>query len=127
MLGDMMRFMLDDNHLDFIPLSNEISYLKNYIALQKLRIQDSDQINISEHITVDDCGYQISPMLLIPLVENAFKHGIDLNERSWISIELTCDKTGIYLKRVRNSLHGAETNDPEKSTRALASKTSGNG
>jgi len=113
MLGDMMRFMLDDNHLDFIPLSNEISYLKNYIALQKLRIQDSDQINISEHITVDDCGYQISPMLLIPFVENAFKYGINLNERSWISIELTCDKTGICLK-VRNSLHSAETNDPEK-------------
>lgn len=50
MLGDMMRFMLDDNHLDFIPLSNEISYLQNYIALQKLRIQDSDEIDISEKI-----------------------------------------------------------------------------
>jgi two-component system LytT family sensor kinase len=113
MLGDMMRFMLDDNHLDFIPLDNEISYLKNYISLQKLRIQDSDQINISENITIDDCTHQIIPMLLIPFVENAFKHGINLNEQSWISIELTCNKTNICLK-VRNSLHSAESNDPEK-------------
>jgi two-component system LytT family sensor kinase len=113
MLGDMMRFMLDDNHLDFIPLSNEISYLQNYIALQKLRIQDSDQIDISEKITIDDCTHQIIPMLLIPFVENAFKHGIDLNQKSWINIALTCDSKQINLK-VRNSLHQGETNDPEK-------------
>lgn len=113
MLGDMMRFMLDDNHLDFIPLSNEISYLRNYIALQKLRIQDSDEIDINEKITVDDCKHQIIPMLLIPFVENAFKHGIDINQKSWISIVLTCDNNSIRLS-VRNSLHTADANDPER-------------
>jgi len=113
MLGDMMRFMLDDNHLDFIPLNNEINYLQNYISLQKLRIQDSEQIVISENITIDDCSHQIIPMLLIPFVENAFKHGIDLNKKSWINIDLTCDHNSISLK-VKNSLHQQETNDPEK-------------
>ncbi|MCW3119307.1 MAG: hypothetical protein JWM28_3389 [Chitinophagaceae bacterium] len=112
-LGDMMRFMLDDNHLDFIPLSNEISYLQNYIALQKLRIQDSEGIEISEKITADNCTYEIIPMLLIPFVENAFKHGIDINQKSWISIVLTCDHKGISFN-VRNSLHQADTNDPER-------------
>jgi two-component system LytT family sensor kinase len=113
MLGDMMRFMLDDNHLDFIPLENEINYLRNYITLQKLRIRDSDQIDINENIIVADCNYQIIPMLLIPFVENAFKHGIDLNKKSWINIDLTCDHDSIRLK-VRNSLHQQESNDPEK-------------
>jgi two-component system LytT family sensor kinase len=113
MLGDMMRFMLDDNHLDFIPLDNELNYLRNYIALQKLRIQDSANIDINEQITVEDCNYQIIPMLLIPFVENAFKHGINLNERSWIKINLTCSHDNIRLE-VRNSLHLKETNDPEK-------------
>lgn len=112
-LGDMMRFMLDDNHMDFIPLSNEISYLQNYIALQKLRIQDSDDIVISEKITVDNCTHEIIPMLLIPFVENAFKHGIDINQKSWISIVLTCDQKGIWLN-VRNSLHKVDANDPER-------------
>jgi hypothetical protein len=113
MLGDMMRFMLDDNHLDFIPLSNEISYLQNYIALQKLRLQDSDGIEISEKITIDNSDYEIVPMLLIPFVENAFKHGIDINQKSWISVILTCDQKGIWFN-VRNSLHKADTNDPER-------------
>jgi sensor histidine kinase YesM len=112
-LGDMMRFMLDDNHLDFIPLNNEISYLQNYIALQKLRIQDSDDIEISEKITVDNCTHEIIPMLLIPFVENAFKHGIDINQKSWISIVLTCDQKGICFN-VRNSLHKVDINDPER-------------
>jgi len=113
MLGDMMRFMLDDNHLDFIPLSSEISYLQNYIALQKLRIRDSEEIDINEKITVDNCTHEIIPMLLIPFVENAFKHGIDINQKSWISIVLTCDHKGIWFN-VRNSLHQADANDPEK-------------
>ncbi|MFI5158205.1 MAG: sensor histidine kinase, partial [Sphingobacteriales bacterium] len=113
MLGDMMRFMLDDNHLDFIPLNNEISYLRNYISLQKLRIQESDQIDISEEIANDDCAHQIIPMLLIPFVENAFKHGIDMNQRSWINIVLICDNDMIRLN-VKNSLHNTGANDPER-------------
>lgn len=113
MLGDMMRFMLDDNHLDFIPLSNEISYLQNYIALQKLRIQDSDEIDISEKFAIDNCTHEIIPMLLIPFVENAFKHGIDVNKKSWINIVLSCDDKRICLS-VRNSLHTADANDPER-------------
>jgi two-component system LytT family sensor kinase len=113
MLGDMMRYMLDDNHLDFIPLNNELNYLKNYITLQRLRVQDSSQIEIRESIAVEDCNLQIVPMLLIPFVENAFKHGINVNERSWIDINLTCSYKSICLK-VRNSLHLQEMDDPEK-------------
>lgn len=113
MLGDMMRFMLDDNHLDFIPLSSEISYLQNYIALQKLRIQDSDEIDISEKFTVDSCTHAIIPMLLIPFVENAFKHGINSNEKSWINILLTCDDNSIRF-RVKNSIHKDDANDLER-------------
>jgi two-component system LytT family sensor kinase len=112
MLGDMMRFMLEDNHLDFIPLSNEIGYLQNYIALQKLRVQESEGIEINEKINIENCAYDIVPMLLIPFVENAFKHGIDMNQKSWISIVLTCDQKSIWFN-VRNSLHQADLNDPE--------------
>lgn len=113
MLGDMMRFMLDDNHQDFISLDNEINYLKNYIALQKLRIQDSEGIEITEEFSIENCNYEIIPMLLIPFVENAFKHGIDINKKSWISILLRCDQGGICFK-VRNSLHPIDPNDPER-------------
>jgi sensor histidine kinase YesM len=112
-LGDMMRFMLHENTLDFIPMEKEIGYLKNYIALQKLRIQTSPDIIIEDNITTEHCAHQIVPMLLIPFVENAFKHGISLSEKSWIKIKLVCDDDGISFE-VRNSLPQLAGNDPEK-------------
>ena len=112
-LGDMMRFMLHDNHQDFIPMSNEISYLKNYISLQKLRIQHSPLITIDEAINEQNCNHVIVPMILIPFVENAFKHGIHSNEKSWIRIKLECDKNSIRFE-VRNSVHRLQAHDPEK-------------
>lgn len=112
MLGDMMRFMLHDNHLEKIPLRKEIEYMKNFISLQKLRIQSSNQITIETNLS-NDCDHDIGPMLLIPLVENAFKHGISLRHPSWIKIELICDPTMLQFV-VRNSIHVSSTNDPEK-------------
>lgn len=112
-LGDMMRFMLHENTLDFIPMEKEIAYLKNYIALQKLRIQTSPDIVIEDNITTEHCAHQIVPMLLIPFVENAFKHSISLDEKSWIKIKLVCDNDGISFE-VRNSLPQLAVNDPEK-------------
>lgn len=112
-LGDMMRFMLRDNHLDFIPMSSEIAYLNNYISLQKLRIQVAENIAIETNINEDNYGHLIAPMLLIPFVENAFKHGINPLEKSWIKINLSCDKQQIYFE-VRNSIFPTTDNDPEE-------------
>ncbi|MDJ1495107.1 histidine kinase [Cytophagaceae bacterium DM2B3-1] len=112
-LGDMMRFMLHENNQDFISMHREIEYLKNYISLQKLRIHPSSAIEIEDTIDSQYCNHTIAPMLLIPFVENAFKHGISLNERSWIKIKLECDQETIRFE-VRNSMHLHKSNDPEK-------------
>lgn len=112
-LGDMMRFMLDENNLDFIPMSRKIEYLKNYISLQKLRIQYSPHILIEDSIDEKHCDHSIAPMILIPFVENAFKHGISLTEKSWIKIKLECEEKSIRFE-VRNSMHPGQDNDPEK-------------
>jgi len=111
-LGDMMRFMLHENNLDFIPVAKEIEYLENYIALQKLRMQVSPDIIIEDTITAGDCDHQIAPMLLIPFVENAFKHGISITEPSWIRVKLNCDEN-IVTFEVRNSVYKKPDNDPE--------------
>jgi two-component system LytT family sensor kinase len=103
-LGDMMRFMLEENTQDFISMEKEIDYLKNYISLQKLRIQSSPGIVIEDNIEEVKCSHQVAPMLFIPFVENAFKHGISLKERSWISIQMECSATEIRFE-VRNSVH----------------------
>jgi len=103
-LGDMMRFMLEEDTQDFIPLDREISYLENYIALQLLRTPPSPTLCIEATIPPLSCPQQIAPMLLLPFIENAFKHGISLKEPSWVRIQLHCDAEHIRFE-VRNSLH----------------------
>jgi two-component system LytT family sensor kinase len=105
-LGDMMRFMLYDNLQDSIPLSKEIHYMRNYIDLQKLRTLASDKIRIDTSLEEAACQHSIAPMLLIPFVENAFKHGISLIRPSWIKVSLTCTPDRVYFD-VYNSLHAS--------------------
>lgn len=111
-LGDMMRFMLQENNRDRIPLSKEIAYLHNYIELQRMRLDESHGIDIRVTIQASEREIYLAPMLLIPFVENAFKHGISLRNPSWIYITLTLDATQLYFK-VHNSLHARHANDPE--------------
>ncbi|WP_160718148.1 sensor histidine kinase [Chitinophaga solisilvae] len=112
-LGDMMRFMLHDNNLEKIPLDKEVAYLQNYISLQRLRVMSSPDILIEVNIDESQCHHDIAPMLLIPFVENAFKHGISLRNRSRIVISLSCNEHQVFFD-VYNSVHPRPDNDPER-------------
>lgn len=112
-LGDMMRFMLQENMEDKISLAREIEYLNNYIALQRLRTDALPTVDIDASIDVPVDLYQISPMLLIPFVENAFKHGISFREPSNIKVALEL-KDGVLYFDIENSRHVKSENDPEK-------------
>jgi two-component system, LytTR family, sensor kinase len=112
-LGDMMRFMLQENMQETISLAREIDYLNNYISLQRLRTDTSPNIQINTSIHDRENGYPIAPMLLIPFVENAFKHGISFREPSHIKITLEIKDNTLYFD-VYNSKHARQENDPEK-------------
>ena len=112
-LGDMMRFMLQENMQDKISLAREIDYLNNYISLQKLRTDTNPIVNIEAHIEQPVTGVQIAPMLLIPFVENAFKHGISFREPSHIKVTLEVRDNVLYFD-VYNSKHQKQETDPEK-------------
>jgi two-component system, LytTR family, sensor kinase len=112
-LGDMMRFMLQENIREKISLSREIDYLQNYISLQKLRTDPSPGVQIQTEIRDSENPFRIAPMLLIPFVENAFKHGISLRETSEIKISLEIKNNTLYFD-VSNSKHTRPQNDPEK-------------
>ncbi|MEC5142025.1 histidine kinase [Chitinophaga sp. 212800010-3] len=107
-LGDMMRFMLEENHADRIPVEKEINYLKNYIALQQLRLPVSEKISIDVAIDTDEQAEEIVPMLLIPLIENAFKHGVSLQENTAIRIRLRLIKGRLQLD-IQNTIHAKVT------------------
>ncbi len=113
MLGDMMRFMLHENLQQKILLSREIEYMRNFIELQTLRTSASPNISIETKIQDVLSDKFIAPMLLIPFVENAFKHGISLKHRSWIRITLHTSGNNLYFD-VYNSIHAKKEQDPEK-------------
>lgn len=112
-LGDMMRFMLQENMQATIPLAREVDYLNNYISLQKLRTEPSPSIQIQVEIQHPIRPMQIAPMLLIPFVENAFKHGISFREPSHIIISLELQGDTLHFD-VHNSKHDRQGSDPEQ-------------
>lgn len=72
--SDVLRYMLYEADADTVLLAKEINYLENYVELQKLRVEEGADIRFEIEGIVDT--QQIAPFLLIPLVENGFKHGI---------------------------------------------------
>ena len=74
-LSELMRYTIYECKAPFVPLSKEVKYLENYIALQQIRQHDDHQIVFNQR--TDAMDIQVAPMLFIVLVENAFKHGVD--------------------------------------------------
>ena len=73
-LSEMMRYMLYECNEPLVPLRKEINYLQNYLELERLRQRDNIEIEFTVGGTVAD--QQVAPLLLIPFLENAFKHGV---------------------------------------------------
>jgi LytS/YehU family sensor histidine kinase len=85
-LSSIMRYMLYDATTDKVLLEKEIEYLKSFIELQKLRLRQQDFVEIAIHGNPN--GRTIAPMLLIPFVENAFKHSSKNSPHPGIRINL---------------------------------------
>ena len=118
-LGSMMRFMLRENTQEKISLVRDLEYLNNYIALQRLRTDTNPNIKIQIAIQQEvDSAVQIAPMLLIPFIENAFKHGISLREESHVRISLELKNSILYFD-VFNNKHVRSDNDPEKHSNGI--------
>lgn len=92
-LSELLRFLLHDTSGDTIAISKEVEFIENYIELNKLRFDDDDAIDILFTTEGDLDNVQIAPALLIPFVENAFKHGIDIYNPSFVKIHLTVTNT----------------------------------
>lgn len=105
-LSSMMRYMLYEANEERVPLQKEMEHLHSFIALQKLRSKKQEIVHL--HTEGDIESQDIAPLLLIPLVENAFKHGDFL--RSPVEIKLSVSP-GVLLFKVRNSRSTAQSKD----------------
>ncbi|HXB40122.1 MAG TPA: histidine kinase [Bacteroidia bacterium] len=96
-LSNLMRYMLYESDEETVNLKREIEYLKSYIDIQKVRF--GDKINIVFDVPKDVPDKSIEPMLLIPLIENAFKHGAVINKPEIIiAISFAKDQLQLAVK-----------------------------
>ncbi|MEC7755560.1 MAG: histidine kinase [Bacteroidota bacterium] len=100
-LSELLDYMLYECNADKIPLSKEVRLLQGYIELEKIRY--GERLNVSFNMTKENGEKMIAPLVILPFVENAFKHGASEElEDSWISIDIASKDKSLTLK-VENS------------------------
>jgi two-component system LytT family sensor kinase len=95
-LSALMRYMLKDSNAGKVLLTQEIDYLQNFIDLQRLRYADGGYVDF--HYSSDRDSYMIAPLLLIPFVENGFKHGVVNDALHPLSISVTAFENRLDLE-----------------------------
>lgn len=112
-LSSLMRYMLYEADEEKVSLEKEMDYLQSYIDLQQQRFGKKVQVNV--HMRTMDNQYQLEPMLLIPFVENAFKHGTGMIEDAQIDIDLEAEKN-ILKFTVSNKYNPASVEIKDKTS-----------
>ncbi len=100
-LSDLLNYMLYECTADKVLIEKEIKLLKDYISLEKIRY--GERLNISLNILGNAEGMQVAPLMLLPFVENSFKHGVSEEmDEAWVSIDIELKEDRLTLK-VENS------------------------
>lgn len=108
-LSGLLDYMIYKSNDKFVPLSKELEILESYIELEELRY--NKRLDLVHRLSGETAGYQIAPLILLPFIENSFKHGAS-NDRSnpKIRIELNTHKEFLQLN-VANSIKGKTEKD----------------
>ncbi|RYY39952.1 MAG: two-component system sensor protein [Chitinophagaceae bacterium] len=94
-LSNLLRFMLYEGDKSLVPLHREFKLLRDYMALEEQRY--GNKLDLSIDLPQDTAGLQIAPLMLLPYVENCFKHGAsELLDQPWISLQVQLD--GDWMK-----------------------------
>jgi sensor histidine kinase YesM len=109
-LSDMLRFMLYECNQPLVPLSKELKMIQDYISLEQIRYDDRLDVHID--LPDDTAGLGITPLLLLPLVENCFKHGTShMIDQPWLSLQVTLEQGNMHVK-----LMNGKTNEKSKTS-----------
>lgn len=115
-LSSLLRYMLYETDENKVLLEKEIEYLQSYIDLQQLRF--GKMISIHTNLQQTTSSYTIEPMLLIPFVENAFKHGVGMIKDAQIDIDLKVENDQLLFS-VRNKYNTESANEPKDKTSGI--------
>jgi LytS/YehU family sensor histidine kinase len=105
-LSEILDYVMHSSKSVFVPLEEELKQVKNYIALELLRYED--RVNITTKFSGELNKYEIGPMILITLIENAFKHGVmPIAGKSWINFVVEEKQSGLFIL-ISNSANGTK-------------------
>jgi two-component sensor histidine kinase len=108
-LSGMMRYVLQDAQHETVSLQSEVNYIKDYIELQKLRLDKSVKLIFTQE--GDLTGKKIAPLILISFIENAFKYGVNSEEDSEIVIKIKSEKEfSLFVKN--NKVRSYSSDEP---------------
>jgi two-component system LytT family sensor kinase len=106
-LSNLMNYIIYECQADRVSLNKELDFIQNYIELERLRIEDSVLIDLDIHENVED--HRIAPLLFVPFLENAFKHGASVSSANpYIRLHLHVDEGHILHFRSENLLEEPE-------------------
>ncbi len=111
-LSDLLRFILYEGNHQFVPLSKELKMVQDYIALEKIRY--GNELEIHLNLPEDTNDLSIAPLLLLPLVENCFKHGAsNILEHPWISLSIVLNGNEMQMKLINGKAPMPENNQKD--------------
>lgn len=107
-LSGMLHYILNECNLPLVPLEKEIKMIRDYMALEKIRYAEHMQMTID--IKDDHDGKMIAPLLLIPFVENSFKHGASkMITEPWVKLNLSIENNRLHFSIVNSKPSNSES------------------
>ena len=102
-LSELLRYALYETKNPTISLSQDVSSLKNYIELEKIRLEDNLEFRLQSNVP-ENCRFEITPLLLVVFVENAFKHAKKVqNQVIRIEINMHLSDDGLFVLQAENN------------------------
>ncbi len=107
-LSSLLHYILNDCNRQRVPLDKELSMIQDYITLEQIRY--GDRLNLSLHIQGTAKDKMISPLLLIPFVENSFKHGTSRTlTHPWVKLDIHIEKDFLEFLLTNNKPENKES------------------
>jgi hypothetical protein len=103
----MLRYITNEAHKNFIPINKELGYISSYVGLQKLRFENT--VNVEFYVEGSTDEREIAPLLLSTFVENAFKYGVNPEKKSIIKISVFVSESEICLTVFNNKVLDQKT------------------
>ena len=100
-LAQLLSYMLYDSRKSLIPVEKELDYIRDYVNLERIRYGEKLDVAVNVYGILKDA--MAPPLLLLPLVENAFKHGIAPEGKGWIRVDVS-RRNGTLICKVENSV-----------------------